>query len=329
MKGGRVPYVYLLGASHSGSTLLTLLLNAHPDVATVGELTSGARRNVTVYRCSCRAPILECPFWRSVAQRLRARYPEFDLSDFGIVFEPRGPWWVRRLMRVEHRGPALEAVRASLLRLWPAWRRHRGELEQRCNAIVRAVLDITGASVFVDSSKLPHRFRFIREMSGFEVKVIHLIRDGRGVALTYMDQDGFADAADPSLRRGGFGLSEPPTASSLPMRRAAEEWKGAVRSAEFALWSLKPSQRLEVRYEALCARPPDVLRDVFEFLGLDPKRVAADFRSVDHHVVGNGMRLDRDSGIRLDERWRSVLSVAELAAFEETAGRTNRRYGYA
>jgi threonylcarbamoyladenosine tRNA methylthiotransferase MtaB len=68
---------------------------------------------------------------------------------------------------------------------------------------------------------------------------------------------------------------------------------------------------------------------VFEFLDLDPNRAAADFRSVEQHVVGNGMRLDRTSEIQLDERWRQALTPGDLEAFDRIAGAMNRRYGRA
>ena len=64
-------------------------------------------------------------------------------------------------------------------------------------------------------------------------------------------------------------------------------------------------------------------------MGVDPKKRARDFRAYGHHVVGNGMRLDSTAEVQLDERWKSALSPTELGAFDVTAGRANRRYGYA
>jgi hypothetical protein len=40
------------------------------------------------------------------------------------------------------------------------------------------------------------------------------------------------------------------------------------------------------------------------------------------------MRLDRDSEIKLDERWKTALTASELAIFERTAGSLNRNLGY-
>ena len=39
----------------------------------------------------------------------------------------------------------------------------------------------------------------------------------------------------------------------------------------------------------------------------------------EHHVVGNGMRLDTTSQVSLDERWRLVLTEEELEIFDREA----------
>ena len=54
-KDGKVNFVrlvYILAASHSGSTLLAMLLGSHPDVCTVGELKATSLGNVEEYLCS-------------------------------------------------------------------------------------------------------------------------------------------------------------------------------------------------------------------------------------------------------------------------------------
>jgi hypothetical protein len=113
------------------------------------------------------------------------------------------------------------------------------------------------------------------------------------------------------------------------MAQAALGWQRSNEEAEHLLARLDRSRWIEVRYEQVCADPKGVLRRIFGFLGVDPDRSVVDFRSVDHHVVGNGMRLDATSQIQLDERWKSALSPEELAVFDRIAGRLNRRYGYA
>ena len=86
---------------------------------------------------------------------------------------------------------------------------------------------------------------------------------------------------------------------------------------------------MQVHYEELCADPPGTLRRLFSFIGVDPAAARLDFRSTEHHVVGNGMRLDTQSEIRVDERWREALAPSDLHTFASVAGSLNRRLGYA
>ena len=112
------------------------------------------------------------------------------------------------------------------------------------------------------------------------------------------------------------------------MARAAYEWQRDNEEAEHVLQPLGKSKWIEVRYEELCKYPDNTLDRLFTFLDLDPARRMRDFRAAENHVVGNGMRLDTTSKIRLDERWREVLTEKDLQVFNRVAGEMNRRYGY-
>jgi hypothetical protein len=178
----------------------------------------------------------------------------------------------------------------------------------------------------IDSSKLAHRLKFVRRFEGLDVKVVHLVRDGRAVALTYIDTDTYADSREPAFRRGGRGPEGPAQQPRLSMDEAAMEWRRSVRSAEHVLSRMRRDQWIAVRYEDLCSRPDETLARIMAFLDLDPGRLHKAFRSVDHHVVGNGMRMDQSSEVALDDRWKSVLTDADRTTFDRVAGALNRRY---
>ena len=90
---------------------------------------------------------------------------------------------------------------------------------------------------------------------------------------------------------------------------------------------LDPTRWIEVRYEAVCSDTTATLVRICRFIGV-ANHVARDFRAVEQHVIGNGMRLDTTSEIRLDDAWRNTLTVGDLAAFDAVAGDLNRRLGY-
>lgn len=113
------------------------------------------------------------------------------------------------------------------------------------------------------------------------------------------------------------------------MEEAAWEWRRSQEANEAALARMPRNRWTEVRYEELCADPEATLRRLLAFLDLDPDSVRLDFRAVQQHVIGNGMRFDTTSAIKLDDRWKTALTPEQLATFDRIAGDLNRRLGYA
>ena len=84
--GGKLRVVYVAGSGHTGSTLVAMLLDAHPRIVSVGEVAvkPKIRRRGDDGRqiCSCGATLAECPFWQQLFQRV---------NDDGLDFGP-GRW---------------------------------------------------------------------------------------------------------------------------------------------------------------------------------------------------------------------------------------------
>jgi hypothetical protein len=321
----RIPLVYILAASHSGSTLLAMLLGSHPDVCTVGELKATNLGDPDHYRCSCRELIRECPFWVGIREDLARRALPFDIARAGTHFGAESAY-ARRLLRPLHHGAILEMIRDSALALSPTWRRGLSRIQAINVALVECILARTGKRVLVDSSKIGVRLKYLLRNPAFDVRIVRLIRDGRAVALTYTDPAQYADAHDPALRGGGKGSSR--DGERLSLAEAACEWQRSNEEATAIVRQLPRSRWTEVRYEDLCARPNEVLDSLDAFLGLPSSLVRRDFRTVEHHIIGNGMRLDVDEDIRLDDRWLSAMSANELRLFDSLVGQLNRRLGY-
>ena len=317
---------YISAASHSGSTLLALLLNAHPDVCTAGELKVTSLGDLDRYRCSCGRLIRECGFWEKVRATMARRGFDFDLGRPGTHFASVHSAYAKRLLRPLHRGPAMEALRDAALSISVAWRRSLPRIQARNAALAETVCEIHRVRIVVDSSKVGVRLKYLLRNPQLDVKVIRLIRDGRAVATTYIDPARFADARDPGLRGGGAGGDR--HGEQLTMAQAAREWLRSNEEAEHVLARMDRARWTDVRYEELCRQPAETLGRLFEFLGVDPTLAAKDFRQVEHHVLGNGMRLDTSAEIVLDERWRGALPPGDLETFDRIAGGMNRRYGY-
>lgn len=323
---GKVRLLYILAASHSGSTLLAMLLNAHPEICTVGELKATALGDVDRYRCSCRRRIRECPFWTAIVRKMAESGFDFDVAASNTDFRSGASPYVLKLLRPLYRGGALECVRDALLQVSPRWRARLPRIQSTNATLMRGVLSQARKRVIVDSSKIGIRLKFLLRNPELEIKVIRLVRDGRAVSLTYMDPANFADAQNAELRGGGTGGGR--ESENLPIQQAAREWRRSNEEAEALLKGIDASRRIEVRYEQLCLEPARTLARIFEFAGVAPDPVNLDFRSVEHHIIGNGMRLDDSSRIRMDERWKSHLTESQLAAFDREAGRLSASLGY-
>ena len=303
-----------------------MLLASHPAVCSAGELKATKLEPVDRYRCSCGHLIITCPFWLGIRAAMADRGFDFDIARAETDLRAGVPPLVRRALRPLHRGPWLEAVRDAALSSWPGWRRHLTR-NQAVNAALAACLcERTGADVIIDSSKIGLRLKYLLRNPALSVRVVRLIRDGRAAVLTYVDPERFADAREPARRGGGSGGSR--EHERLTMIAAAREWRRSNEEAEAIVSSLPAAQSLAVRYEELAADPRSTLERIFGFIGVRGEAAIGRFKSLEHHVVGNGMRFDSSSEIVLDERWRTTLTAADLGIFDHEAGPLNRRLGY-
>lgn len=322
----KIRLVYILAASHSGSTLLSMLLGSHPEICTVGELKATSLGDTERYLCSCRRKIKECPFWTGIRNDMARHGISFDITNAGTDIKSGASPYILRLLAPLHRNLFLEKIRDFALNLSATWRTQLPKIQDINTQLMKCVLAHTGKKVIVDSSKIGIRLKYLLWNSSLDIKIIRLTRDGRGVALTYMDPAQFADASDPGLRGGGTG--EGWEKMRLSVVKAAHEWRRSNEEAEAILRGIDPSRWIDVKYETICADRDNTLHRLFTFLGVDPAEKITDFRSVEHHIIGNGMRLDSTSEIQFDERWKSALSASDLKIFESIAGKMNKQLGY-
>lgn len=295
--------LYILSPSFSGSTLLTFLLGTHPEIATVGELKATARHGIEEYDCSCGSRMLQCGFWREVGDKLKARGFGFDCGDFGTHYRARPGSLLDRAMRTRLHGPLLEAIRSMTLALVPGGRRTMRRITEKNRALIDVVTELQNGSLFLDSSKDPIRLKYLLGANGGGAKVIHLIRDGRGTSNSYLRH-------------------------VSTMEQAALEWRHIHEESERMLARLPAGSWTRLHYEDLCRDPKAEMDRLLSFLDLDPTLATHDFRSGEHHIVGNYMRMKSSSEIVLDEKWRKALSPEHLAGFHRVGGALNKRYGY-
>lgn len=288
-----------------------MLLGSQPEAFTMGEMRVPSLTEPDSYLCSCGQQIKKCEFWNEVSKRMvKKGVAAFDITDPGLSIHDVDSRYAARVLNAMPRGPVLEGLRSVALSVSPTWSAHLREVHLRNNALVEVFQEMSSARIVVDSSKLALHLKFLLKSDRLKIKVLSLVRDGRAV-VTSMLGHGF--------QRGS--REETIAAAALAWRRTNE-------ASQSILNTLPASRWLHVQYEELCRQPAQTLRAICEFLGMNAESVVLDFRARTQHVLGNDMRLKSGSDIRLDERWRSGLSEADLAAFNAVAGQMNQSYGY-
>jgi hypothetical protein len=296
--------LYILAPSFSGSTLLTYLLAQHSEIATVGELKATQMGPIEKYHCSCDASILGCEFWKSVQTKADAAGLEFSLDKFGTVFEGAGAL-SDRVVCAGVRGTLFELVRSVVLRTMPGVSSRLDTLALRNRNLADIVCQLQGGRIFLDGSKDATRLLHLINSGYWNVKVIYLQRDGRGVSSSI------------KLHVG------------IRYLEAVREWEHSVCELQRMRKRLDSPRTFDLKYEDLCSKPAECMHRIWDWLNIKPLEIQeTHFKNGEFHILGNAMRLNQMSEIRLDEKWKQSLSDKDLRIFETRVGALNRQLGY-
>jgi len=317
--------IYLAAASHSGSTLTAMLLGAHPDLCSVGELKAMHLGSKDSYLCSCKERVVHCDFWSGVSEKMNKRGHQFSIDDANMDIRSGADAYTLRLLKPLVRNPFMELIRDILLAFSPRWSKQLPLLRKRNSDYIRSIAEQAGVDTVVDSSKIGIRLKYLLKDKDLDIKVIWVVRDGRGVSLAYKNPSEFADAKDPRFRGGGAGKTQEQGRGILT---GAHEWVRCNQEVEALLGTMDDSCWLKVHYEDICQDTEQTLDKLFDFIGVDSSKKRLDFKTAEHHIVGNGMRLDDSEVIQLDERWQEELTETDLAQFDQVAGSYHKKMGY-
>lgn len=272
------PFLFVVGCGRSGTTLLRAMLNAHPDMAVPSESYF----------------IIPMDFQRSHRYELPGGFDhEAFLSD--LVEHPALRSW----------GISEDAVRSAIASAVPH------SLSEAIRRVYALYAHINHKPRYGDKTatyvlRLPTLARLFPES-----RFLHLIRDGRDVALSWLDvQWGMETIEELALYWSNM----------VQAGRAAGSWLGGTRY-------------LEVRYEHLVVEPEAALSSICNFAGLtwsdsmlryyrDPSPVLASVRFPAAH---GHLSSPPTSGLR---QWKRDLAPRDVAAFDALAGPVLAELGY-
>jgi hypothetical protein len=270
------PFVLIVGRGRSGTTLLQAMLDAHPHMAIPPEshLLVGLMRRRGRYEA--RGGFDVDRFMADLTPHYGFR--RWDLPPSVVADDLR-------------RGPPVDTADAAR-RLWACYAAQHGKVR------------------FGD--KTPINVMHITDLARFlpEARFVHIIRDGRDVALSYLEQSFGADS----------------------LLEAAYRWRRDVRAGRRDGAALGPGRYREIRYETLVEDPQRVLPELCDFADLpfDPRML--EYSQHRDRVLAPKIRpahrrlaLPPTKGLR---DWRRDMRPQDLATFETVAGDLLSELGY-
>lgn len=284
--------LYIAGDGRSGSTLLDRLIGAYPGAFSCGELGNLLQSTNSVdEHCACSELARECLFWQRVMREWRAAVPGFSQDEYWML---------------QQRYERLRSMFRPFNDLSFGSRKFARYGEYTL-ALFRAISDLSGARVIVDSSKSPARALALSRVPGLDLRMLHLVRDVRGVAyslrIPYRERP----------KEGPFANVK---------RRSNLRFVATWALVNFFCERVRAKLThpiLFIRYEDYTANPDVVLSGVASLLGVPRigyEKGASHLLKQGHQIAGNVIRLGPVQKVAPDENWRSYFgSVMQKAMY--------------
>jgi len=296
-----VTVLCITGWCRNGSTIIGNVLNEVPGFMHVGELhflwknAAGLGANS---RCGCGEPLTACPYWSARIAELLPDGALLDRYAAEVVRRQRACVRTRHTWRVLRRGPAGRDIAA-----------HADLMARTYQAIARSA----GASVIVDTSKVPGEAALLPRLPGLRPCFVHLVRDPRAVAASWRLPKDYVYA--------------------MPAAKSTAYWAGFNLAAR-AIVRRYPERSMVLRYEEFIASPRQAIGALLALCGADEAANPVRDRTIDlhgnHTVTGNPDRFQAGRTVLRgsDDRWLTELPRRARTAATLLAWPMLRGYGY-
>jgi hypothetical protein len=303
MTDNRLTVVYIMGYGRSGSTLLDILLNNHPEIVSVGALSNFFEWILRKESCACGKPVQSCVFWEPIVKK----YDEYMAKSHKKA----------QLLVEGHRYFSRLANQRLSTQL-------TADYGQLMTTLYSDIATVSSKNNIVDSSKSARevcgRAYALARYTSLNVKIIHLTRDGRAVMWSAMK---------------GSGSPERPQSRNKLTRaaKAVYGWIQANHTSEKTRRLLGNKSTLLVRYEDLVTDPESQLSRIGEHIGLPMDGIIQKIKdganfTVSHNLGGNRLRFTENIVIKPDFGWQSGLTRGYKIVFWMVAQRVARKYNY-
>ena len=308
METRRVRVAYVAGTGRSGSTLLGRMLGQSEGCTPVGEMVRVWKRGVDKnLLCSCGRAFRDCELWGPVG-----------IAAFGGWESVAG----QDIVGLQRSVDRVRYVPLYFLPFAPAaFRRRLHRYLELVRRLYTAVAEVTGNAVVVDVSKRVSTMFLLRRAQAFDVRVIHLVRDSRGVAYSWTKEVRKPDVTQREQYMDQFR----PSATGL--RYLLDNL--VVHAA--GLFGMPTAF---IRYEDLVTQPRAQLTRLLGFVDAPAQELtfvtdhAVELEPV-HSIGGNPNRFSTGRvALAPDEQWRTGLRPAARTVVTVLTAPLLATYGY-
>jgi hypothetical protein len=271
--------------------LLERALGSAPGLVNVGELFDIFRRDAPqTERCGCGEPFATCPFWAGVA---RHAFGDWNSERSAAIQR------LRAHVAKQRQIPRLVAMPLAGRRFRADVARY-GSIYGTLYSAIAAQADV---SHIVDASKWPAQ-ALVLSRAGIDVRLVHLVRDVRGVAYSHSKQ---------GVRRPQ-ALDGTEVMWSKGPAQSATKWSQRQLNVELMRGCGLPIMR--VRYDDFVQNPRRITEQVLTWLGVqyhpaDLQHLGEGHMALgpSHGIAGNPSRArNGEITLRADEAWRDNMS---------------------
>lgn len=287
--------IYLMGSGRSGSTILSVILGDNEHIETLGELHHLHHILSEGKECSCGKKVAVCPFWGE--QLKKGTGEKYESAN---LYDPK-----------EETKAEIEKHK-YILPLWLGIKFKKEEkLVSATGELLHKISSSTKTKYLLDSSKYIARYLLMKRMKNTRVKSIFLVRDLRGVVLSFKKKV---------------------QTSQSPLKTIIYYLYVNMMGELVYLFGNK-QDIIKVRYEDFMNAPDKVLVRLEKFLEVDftnelnKMQTGQDF-AIPHFIGGN--RLVKADKIKFkgDKDWRTKLSTMEKFGYYLIALPINILNGY-
>lgn len=297
--------IYITGNNRSGTTVLDFLLGEHSLICSLGELhhfhkylenndhKKGTKCEQSL--CSCGRTVRECVFWTDVEKKLGKPFKELELVliSRGNVRRDFNFGWLlnkKKILILKNK------VTEKLIRRFPffvdihslfvllGYKKISLNHKMLCEAVCQTALK----NYVVDSSKTPHRFKYLAVINKEKLFVIHLVRNPVAVVYSY-------------VKRG------------RTIESAIRRWVDNENKINKCLKTIPSQQKIFVRYEDLCEQPKRTLISICKKIGINYEKKMQHL-SIEgkHHIQGSPSKYKYSGKILYDKKYETYFSVVEI-----------------